>query len=161
MHCEVAVISLTYLVWKKKEEERVSSQQRTWRLDKGLKSISAPYRVEGRWQKGGRSALSCGGTGQGRRAGRCGTGVGTGGMRWSRKRFRGHPPPQELEAAASHGPWGSRMIHASLCMPLRIADLCEMRLGGDICQSLRFLDDWEDWQDCAVEAVKPLFNHSA
>lgn len=47
MHCEVAVISLTYLVWKKKEEERVFSQQRTRRLDKGLKSIAAPYRVEG------------------------------------------------------------------------------------------------------------------
>lgn len=36
MRCEVAIISLTYLIWKKKEEERVVSQQRTWRLDKGL-----------------------------------------------------------------------------------------------------------------------------
>lgn len=140
MHCEVAIISLTYLIWKKKEEERVFSQQRTWRLDKGLnRSLSLTgWKVAKGRQKGTQLRRE-----RGRGVG-AGTGVGTRGMRCGRKRFRGHPPPQELEAAASHGPGVSRKIHASLCMPLRITDLCEMSLGGDICQSLRFLDDWED-----------------
>ena len=58
MHCEVAVISLTYLVWKKEEEESIFTAEdieagEGFEIDRGAFTG---------WEvaKAGRSALSCG-----------------------------------------------------------------------------------------------------
>ena len=114
MRCEVAVISLTYLVWKKKEEESIFTAE-----DMGA---GEGFEIDRGWEvaEGGRSALSSGGTGQGRR----GTAVGTRGMRWSRRRFRGASSSAGTRSCCL--PWALGFPNAP-CLPLHALKNCRPR----------------------------------